>query len=339
MKVRTPIERQPRPQCAMCCAFAVVALLAISKADAADTDASAYPNKPVRMIVPYPPGGGSDVMGRAVAGRLGEQLGQQFIVDNRGGASTTIGAGIAAKAVPDGYSLLLGTITTLATNPNLRAKLPYDPGRSFDPISLFASQAYFLFLHPGVPARSVRDFLAYARANPGKLNFGSPGVGSGAHLTGELFNHMANTKLVHVGYKGAGPAMIDLVSGQIPLMFATFSTSYAMYKTGKIVPIAVSTPKRTRSMPELPTLAESGLSGFSMRSWNGLLAPKGTPKSIVDKLSQEIGNAMNNPSFTKRLMEMGFEPDPMTPSEFAAFIREEIDKHALIIKMAGLKVE
>lgn len=278
-------------------------------------------------------------MGRAVAGRLSEQLGQQFIVDNRGGASTSIGAGIAAKAVADGYTVLLGTITTLATNPNLRAKLPYDAIRSFDPISLFASQAYFLLINPSVPARNLRDFIALARAKPEQLHFGSPGIGSGAHLTGELFNHMLNVKLVHVGYKGAGPALIDVVSGQVPVMFATFSTSHAMIKNGKVVGLAVSTLKRSRMMPELPTIAESGVSGFSMRSWNGLLAPRGTPRAIVNKLSAEVNTAMNNPAFVQGLMSMGFEPDAMSPEEFTRFIREEQEKHARIIKLAGLKVE
>jgi tripartite-type tricarboxylate transporter receptor subunit TctC len=190
-----------------------------------------------------------------------------------------------------------------------------------------------------VPARTVKEFIALARAKPGQLNFGSPGVGSGSHLTGELFNSMANTQLVHVGYKGAGPAIIDLMSGQISVMFATISTAHSMLKSGKLAVIAVSAPKRSRTMPELPTIAESGVPGFSMRSWNGLLAPHGTPKPIVQKLSAEVNAAMENQAFAQRLIGMGFEPDSTTPDEFAKFIRDELALHARIIKAAGLKVE
>jgi tripartite-type tricarboxylate transporter receptor subunit TctC len=298
-----------------------------------------YPTKPLRLIVPYPPGGGSDIMGRAIAERLSQQLGYQVIVDNRGGASTAIGADLAARAAPDGYTLLVGTITTLAVNPNLRANLPYDPVRSFDPITLLASQPYYVALNTGVPARSVKDLVAYAQAKPGELNFGSPGVGSGSHLTGELFNSMAKTKMVHVGYKGAGPAVIDLVGGQTSLMFATLSTVHSLFRSGKLVLIAVTTPRRTQAMPEVPTLAESGLPGFSMRSWNGLLGPRGMPKPVLQKLNTEAVAALRNAEFTKRLSTIGFEPEPTTPEEFAQFIKDQMALHARIIKAAGLKVE
>jgi tripartite-type tricarboxylate transporter receptor subunit TctC len=303
-------------------------------------DASlAFPTKPLRLIVPYPTGGGSDVMGRAIAERLSQQLGHQVIVDNRGGASTVIGAELAARAPADGYTLLVGTITTLATNPNLRAKLPYDPIRSFDPISLLASQPYYVVVNPSVPARTLKDFIAYAQARPGELHFGSPGVGSGAHLTGELFNSMAGTKIVHVGYKGAGPALIDVVSGQTSVMFATLATVHPMLQGGKLHLLAVTTAKRTRAMPDVPTVAESGVPGFSMRSWNGLLGPRGLPQSVVRRLNTEVLAALNSAEFTKRLLAIGFEPDPTTPEGFAKFIREEIALHARVVKIAGLKVE
>ena len=314
-------------------------LACISCSIAAEAAAVAYPTKPLRLIVPYPPGGGSDIMGRAIAERLSQQLGYQVIVDNRGGASTAIGADLAARAAPDGYTLLVGTITTLAVNPNLRAKLPYDPVRSFDPITLLASQPYYVALSNSVPARSVQELIAHARAKPGGLNFGSPGVGSGSHLTGELFNSMAKTKMVHVGYKGAGPAVIDLVGGQTSVMFATLSTVHSLFRGGKLVLIAVTTPSRSQAMPDVPTLAESGLPGFSMRSWNGLLGPRGMPKPVLQKLNTEAVAALGNAEFTRRLLTIGFEPEPTTPEEFAHFIKEEMALHARIIKAAGLKIE
>jgi tripartite-type tricarboxylate transporter receptor subunit TctC len=313
--------------------------IACSPFSTAADKAFSYPTKPMRLIVPYPPGGGSDIMGRAIAERLTQQLGNQVIVDNRGGASTAIGADLAARAPADGYTLLVGTITTLAVNPNLRAKLPYDPIRSFDPITLLAAQPYYVAVNSSVPAHSIKDLIAYARMKPGELNYGSPGVGSGSHLTGELFNNMARTKMVHVGYKGAGPALIDLVAGQTSLMFATLSTLNPMLKSGKLTLIAVSTAKRTRAMPDVPTVAESGLPGFSMRSWNGLLGPRGLPKPVLKKLNAETVAALESEDFTKRMLSIGFEPDPTTPEEFGRFIEEEIALHAQIIKKIGLKVE
>ena len=315
------------------------ALAASTGLRAASVSNATYPTKPVRLIVPYPPGGGSDIMGRAIAERLSQQMGYQFVVDNRGGASTAIGAELAARAVPDGYTLLLGTITTLATNPNLRAKLPYDPVGSFDPITLLASQPYYIVVNTGVPVRSVKELLAYAQSKPGAIHFGSPGVGSGSHLTGELFNTMAKTKLVHVGYKGAGPAVIDLASGQISMMFATLSTVSGMLPTGKLSLVAVSTLKRTHAMPEVPTIAESGVPGFSMRSWNGLLGPRGMPNAVTQKLNAETLAALRHPEFTKRLLAIGFEPDPSSPTEFMQFIKDELKLHAQIIKSAGLRIE
>lgn len=314
-------------------------MLACSSCTIAAGAAVSYPTKPLRLIVPYPPGGGSDIMGRAIAERLSQQLGYQVIVDNRGGASTAIGADLAARAPADGYTLLVGTITTLAVNPNLRAKLPYDPVRSFDPITLLASQPYYVALNPSVPSRSVKELIAYAKAKPGELNFGSPGVGSGSHLTGELFNSMAGTKMVHVGYKGAGPAVIDLVAGHTSLMFATLSTVHSLFQAGKLVLIGVTTSKRSRAMSDVPTLAESGLPGFSMRSWNGLLGPRGIAKPVLQKLNAEAVIALKNAEFTKRLLTIGFEPEPTTPEEFAQFIKDEMALHARIIKTAGLKVE
>ncbi len=321
--------------------LALLAAVLAYFADAASVHAIShtYPTKPLRLIVPYPPGGGSDVMGRAIAERLSQQLGYQVIVDNRGGASTVIGADLAARAAADGYTLLIGTITTLATNPNLRAKLPYDPIRSFDPISLLASQPYYVVVNPCVPARSLKDLVAYAQARPGELHFGSPGVGSGSHLTGELFNSMAGTKLVHVGYKGAGPALIDVVSGQTSVMFATLATVHPMVQTGKLVLIAVTTLKRTRAMPDVPTVAQSGVPGFSMRSWNGLLGPRGMPKPVIQKLNAEVLAGLNSADFTKRLLAIGFEPDPTSPEGFTEFIKQELALHARIVKTAGLRVE
>jgi tripartite-type tricarboxylate transporter receptor subunit TctC len=316
-----------------------VALALSTGAVASELAPASFPSKPLRLIVPYPPGGGSDIMGRAIAERLSQQLRQQIIVDNRGGASTAIGAELASRAPADGYTLLVGTITTLAVNPNLRARLPYDPSRSFDPVTLLASQPYYVVLNPSVPARSIQELVAYVRARPGALNFGSPGVGSGSHLTGELFNSMAQTKLVHIGYKGAGPALLDLVAGHTSLMFATLSTVHSMVNSGKVVPIAITTAKRSQAMPDMPTIAESGIPGFSMRSWNGLLGPRGIPDAVLQRLNTETVSALQSPEFIKRMVAIGFEPDPTTPAEFAQFIKDEIALHARIIKSAGLKVE
>jgi len=297
----------------------------------------AYPTKPIRMIVPYPPSGGNDILGRFVADKLTEKLGQQVVVDNRGGASTSIGAEIAARAPVDGYTIFLATVTTLAVNPNLNAKLPYDADRDFSPVSMLASQPYLLVSHPSLKLKTVNDLIALAKAKPGALNFASPGVGSNGHLAGELINSMAGIKMVHIGYKGTGPAINDLMGGHVPIMIATLPSVESHVKAGRITGLGVSTLKRSSIMPAVPTISESGISGYSMRSWNGLMVPRKVEAQVVTRLNREVNEVLTHPENVKRLTALGFDPDPGTPAEFAAFIKQELDLYAKVVKAAGLQ--
>lgn len=296
-----------------------------------------YPVKPVRLIVPYPPGGGNDIIARAVSEKLTEQLGQQVVVDNRGGAATVIGTEIAASAPHDGYTILLATVTTLAVNPNLKAKLPYDTFRDFSPVSRLASQPYLLVVHPSLKVTSVKELIALAKAKPGTLNFASPGVGSNGHLAGELFKSLAGIDMVHVGYKGTGPALNDLLGGHVSVMFATMPSVQSHVKAHRLTALAVSTAKRSPAMPSVPTVAEAGVPGYAMFSWNGLLVPHGTPKAIIIKLSNDLRAVLTNPALEQRLIRIGFNPDPGTPEEFAAFIKNEMERYGKIVKAAGLR--
>lgn len=298
-----------------------------------------YPNKPIRMIVPYPAAGGNDILGRVVAEKLTEKLGQQIVVDNRGGASTAIGTELAARSPADGYTILLATVTTLAVNPNLKRKLPYDVARDLDPVSMLASQPYLLVVHPTLKVKSVKELIAFAKARSGALNFASPGVGSNGHLAGELMNNMASINMVHIGYKGTGPALNDLLGGHVSVMFATMPSVEGHVKSGRLYGLAVSTLNRSPAMPTVPTIAEAGVPGYSMRSWNGLMVPRGTPKAVVGKLSNHVVSVLDNPEFKQRLIGLGFNPDPSTPQEFAAFIREELALYAKIVKASGLTRE
>lgn len=297
---------------------------------------STYPTKPIRMIVPYPASGGNDILGRVVAEKVSERLGHQIVVDNRGGASTTIGAELAARSPADGYTILLATVTTLAVNPNLKSKLPYDVHRDFEPITMLASQPYLLVVHPSLKLTSVKELLALAKSKPGALNFASPGVGSNGHLAGELMNSMAGVKMVHIGYKGTGPAINDLLGGHVSVMFATLPSVEGHVRNGRLTGLAVSTLKRSPAMPAIPTIAEAGLPGYSMRSWNGLMVPHGTPTSVVSRLSKEVNAALDQQDTKQRLVHIGFDPDPSTPKEFAAFIDSELALYAKIVKAAGL---
>src|SRR5436190_4280170 len=254
-----------------------------------------YPTKAVRLIVPYPPGGGADVMGRVLAEALTTRFGQQVVVDNRAGASTTIGADLAAKSPADGYTLFLATVTTLAVVPNVRSKLPYDFERDFSPVSTLACQPYVLAAHSSVPATNVKQLVAYLNANRGKVNYGSPGVASGGHIAGEMFKQMAGVDMTHITYKGSGPAAADLLGGHIALMFTTIPAVYGGIKDGKLRAIAVTTAKRTPALPDTPTMAESGIGGYETNSWSTLLVPKGTPAAIVARLNNEVAAVLRSP--------------------------------------------
>jgi tripartite-type tricarboxylate transporter receptor subunit TctC len=298
-----------------------------------------YPSKPIRLIVPYPPSGSADLIGRAVNEMLAKRLGQPVIIDNRGGAASIIGAEITARAPADGYTLLVATITTLAVNPAVYRKLPYHPERDFAPVSMLGSTPYLLVVHPTVPSRSVAQLLAYAKANPGKLNFGSAGIGAGNHLAGEMLKHMAGIDIVHVPYKGSGPATVGVIGGEITLLFSGISLLKPHTDAGRLRALAVSTVKRTAIAPDIPTVDESGVKGFQTKSWNSLMVPRGTPAAIVQRLNTEINAVLNTPQLADQLKSQGIEPEPGTPADLTRYIREEIARFQNLIQTIGLKPE
>lgn len=298
-----------------------------------------YPSKPIRLIVPYPPGGPTDLIGRAVNERLATRLGQPVIVDNRGGAASIIGAEITARAPADGYTMLVASVTTLAVNPALNSKLPYHPERDFAPVSMLGSTPYLLAIHPAVPAKSVAQLVAHAKANPGKLSFGSAGIGSGNHLAGEMFKHMAAIDIVHVPYKGSGPAMLDMMGGQIAFMFSSVSVLKPHVDAGRLRALGISTIKRSATVPDIPTLDESGVKGYQTKSWNSLVVPRRTPAAIVQRLNTEINAVLKTPQLADQLKQQGIEPEPGTPGELAKYIREEMARFKNLIDAIGLKPE
>jgi tripartite-type tricarboxylate transporter receptor subunit TctC len=297
--------------------------------------AQAYPVKPVRIISPYPPGGLGDLLPRAIAAGLSEPLGQQVIVDNRPGASQIIGMQLAAKSPPDGYTLVFGSVTSLAINPSAHKNLPYDPVKDFAPIALCVTTPLFLVVHPSVPAKNVKELIALARAGPGQLLFGSGGNGSSNHLAGELFKSLAHVDLVHVPYKGAGPAMVDVMAGHIHLMFGAAGLAEA--RAGKVRVLGVTSAKRAGAAPQVPTIAESGVPGYEATIWFGLLAPAGTPASIVARLSNEIRNVLLQPKMREQFNTV--EITPSSPEEFASLIRREMPKWRKVIEGAKITME
>ncbi len=315
-------------------------LLLSAGAGAAQTvlAADAWPSRPIRMIVAYPPGGGTDQVGRVMAERLSERLGQNVVVDNRGGATGNIGSELAARATPDGYTLLMGNVAPNAVNVSLFKKLGFDPVRDFAPISLVAVTPNILVAHPSVPVKTVNDLVALAKAKPGALNFPSAGVGSSSHLAGEMLKSMAKIDMVHVPYKGGGPALIAMISGQVQIMFATLPAAMPHVKSGRARPVAVTTAKRSKAMPDLPTIAESGIAGYEAATWYGLLAPARTPQPVINRLHGEVVQILAGPT-RQQLETRGFEPDGGTPAAFAAYIKSEIAKWAKVIKTAGIPAE
>jgi tripartite-type tricarboxylate transporter receptor subunit TctC len=318
---------------ALACVVAWLAL--VSAAHAAEK----YPVRPVRFIIPFPPGGGNDILGRAFADRMGERLGQQWVVDNRGGASTIIAAEIVARAPADGYTLLLGTNTTLSVIPSLRDKLPYDPLKDYDHVSLMSSSPYLLVVHPSFEAKSVKELIALAKAKPGQINYASPGHGTSNHLSFELFMSMAGIKLTHIPYKGTGPALTELLGGQVPVMLASTASVRPLVLSGKLRALGISTAKRSPAMPEVAPIAESGVPGYNNASWVGLVSPRGTPPAIVKRLNAEINKVIDEGDLKDKLGSQGFVPDGSTPQEFAAHVKDELTRFRKLVKEAGIKPE
>jgi tripartite-type tricarboxylate transporter receptor subunit TctC len=309
--------------------LALICALTPLAAPAAD-----FPAKPVRMLVGFAPGGGTDTTSRAIAGKLTERLGQQVIIDNRPGAAGNIAADITSKATPDGYTILMGTIAALAINPSLYKKLPFDPLKDLAPITRAVDSTNILVVHPSVPAKSVKQLIALAKSK--SLNGGSSGVGGAGHLALELFNLQAGTRIVHVPYKGGGPSIVDLVAGNIDLIFATAASSMPHIKSGRIRALAVTTGKRSALVPDLPTISEAGLKGFEANNWYGVVAPAGTPRAIIDRLNKEFIAVLNLPDVKGFLFKQGLDIAPSTPEDFGAYIRSEKDKWEKVIKAAKL---
>jgi len=299
---------------------------------------ASYPAKPIQFIVPYAPGGNGDIVARIVSGRLAPVINQSIIVDNRGGAGGNIGAEAAAKAAPDGYTIMLGT-NTHAINMSLYARVNYDFARDFSPISLISSAPLALIVHPGVPARNVSELVAYSKANPGKLNYGSGGSGSSGHITAELFKSMTGADMVHVPYKAVAQYMTDLVAGQVQVAFNATSTSVAMANSGKVRALGLTSPKRSALAPGVPNIAESGVPGFDAVIWQGILAPARTPPAIIGRLNKELVTLLGTPEIQEQFKKQGVDSSPSTPEEFGAYIKSEIPKWAKVVKASGAVVE
>ena len=301
--------------------------------------AQPYPSKPIKLVVPFPPGGPLDLAGRAIADHLSKTWGQPVVVDNKPGAGGNIGADLVAKSPPDGYTIVMGALSTHAVNPHLFAKMPYDALKDFAPVTLVAMTPNVLVLNPAVKANDVKELIALAKASPGKLSFASGSNGSAGHLAGELFKTLAGIDIVHVPYKGGAPAMQDLLGGQVQFMFDNLANSTAQLKAGKLKALAVTTAKRSALAPELPTMAEAGVPGFDISTWYGIMAPAGTPPDVVKKLNAEIVRFLGSDEAKEKLKAQGAEPAPMSPEQFDQFIRAEWTKYAKIVKDSGAKVD
>ena len=318
---------------------AVLTLCAIALAPLLAQAQSTWPSRPVRLISPFAPGGGADITSRAVAQRLSISLGQQVLVENRGGAGGMIGVDIAAKSPADGYTVVMGTIGPIAINPSLYKKMTYDPMRDLIPVSQAANALNVLVVHPSLPAKNVKEMIAIAKARPGQMNYGSSGPGATDHLAGELFNVLAGVKMVHVPYKGGAPAMLDLVSGNVQVVFSTVSTAIAAMDSKRVRPLAMTGNQRFELMPELPTVAEAGLKGFEVNNWYGIFLPAGTPKDIVTRLNADVVKVLAAPDVKKRLLEAGIVATSSSPEGFMAYVKAETAKWAKVIKDANISVE
>ncbi len=317
----------------------VITLLLLALASASALAQADYPNRPVTLVVPFPPGGGTDTGARIVAQRLSMRWGQAVVIENKGGASGQLGADFVAKARPDGYTILMGNIGTQAINPILYKKLPYDPDKAFAPISLVAELPLAMMVNPGVPAKSAQEFITLAKRQPGRLNYSSSGGGGAPHLAAEMFKEGTGTFIVHVPYRGGGPAVADLLAGNVQLSFMTVLEAIGHIKAGKLRALAVTSQQRVSALPEVPTLAESAVPGFNSISWIGLLAPAGTPPAVVDKIAADLRDVINAPEVKSRLIDLGGVPRSTTPAEFAKLIDEDRKRYTAIIKNRGITLD
>ncbi len=311
----------------------IIAALASVPLASADT----FPARPVRLIVPFATGGTSDIVSRMLAKELSDEWKMSIVVDNRPGAGGILGSEIVARAAPDGYTLLMGTVATHGINASLYSKLPYDTVKDFDPVSLVASTPSVLMVHPSVPVSSVAEFIAYAKANPGKLNFGSSGNGSSHHLAGEMFNSEAGVKMVHVPYKGTAAAITDLLAGQIQLTIDTLPSAMPYVKSDKLKALGVTSTQRYRTLPDLPAIAES-LPGYEIASWYGMLAPAGTPPDVIRKIGEDVGRIVRRTDFRDKLLAQGATPVGSTAEQFRTHIQNELAKWAKVVKSSGARV-
>jgi len=318
---------------------AIVAATLTILGGTASAQGDAYPNRPLRLIVPFPPGGGNDILARAVGQRLTEVIKQQVIIDNRGGAGGMIGATLAAQANPDGYTLGLASLGGMAHNPALRPNLPYEPVRDFAPITNLATSPFILVVFPQLPAKNVKELLALAKAKPGALNLGSAGVGSSLHMTGELFKYTTGANLVHVPFKGTALALTDLMTGQIHVLFSTMPPALPQIKAGKLRALGVTSRTRSLSAPDVPTVIEAGVPGFEVLNWQGLVLPKKTPAAIVARLNRDVLAALASPGMTEMLAAQGLDAAGGPPEVFGKLIAEEIVRYKKLVQAAGIKVD
>lgn len=316
-----------------------LAAAAVIAATASPVLAQPFPGKSIRLILPYPPGGGGDTIARPFARKMSESIGHQVVVDNRGGAGGNIGMEAAARAAPDGYTVVMALTAQLAVNPGLYPKLPYDPINDFEPITLIANGTYLLVAHPSLPVKTVKDVIAIAKKRPGELLYASSGNGSGGHLANELLNLMTGIRITHVPYKGGGAALIDTISGQTQLLFATPIASAGHIKAGRLRAIAVSTTKRVNSMPDVPTVAESGVPGYDSGVWYAMLAPRGTPQNVIARLNEEFRKVLADPGIRDFLTKAGIDPAGSTPDELGKYMRSELAKWAKVVKAANIRLD
>jgi tripartite-type tricarboxylate transporter receptor subunit TctC len=304
---------------------------------AAPVPAQDYPVKPVRFVIAFSPGGPSDILTRLIGSKLSESLGQPFIFDNRPGAGGNVAGEIVAKSPADGYTLLMGNNSILATNASLYKNMSFDPVKDLAPVALLASQPNILVVHPSVPVKSVKELIAFAKAHPGQLNYASSGSGAAAHLAAELFKSMAGVSMVHIPYKGASPALVDMLAGQCQVMFATALSVQPYLQSNRLRPLAVSTAKRSRMMPQLPTVAEAGVPGFEATTWHGIVSTGGTPAAVINKLNAEINRILKLPDVNSTLTRQGAEVLGGTSQEFAAYVKAEIPKWTKVVKESGAR--